>query len=135
MPTETIADLVARCEAGRREAQAWSEHLAAVALAAGPGATQRLAVAGTHRLGRIADLWAARRPTVPLDPPDGGGPSAVGAPGSLAGLRVMLERLLADTDAMLDAVDPDLDPATRDLARRVASEARDLLAIHDRLLP
>jgi len=135
VPTEPIAALVARCEAGRRQAEAWSAHLAAVALAEGPGPAQRLAIAGTHRLSRIADLWSARRPTIPLDPPGDPTSTTVEPTASIGGLRAMLDDLLAEAGAVLAATDPDLDPATRDLARRLSSEALDLVALHDRLLP
>jgi hypothetical protein len=132
VPAETISSLVDRCEAGRRSAEAWSEHLARVALEVGPGPHQRLAVAGSHRMDRIAGLWAARRPTIPSEPTPTA-PETVGPAGSLDGLETMLTGLIADADTLLTSSDPDLDPSTCDLARRIRSEAGDLLALHDRL--
>lgn len=134
MPTETIASLVDRCENGRRRAEAWAAHLATAALDAKPGPAQRLAIAASHRMTRIADLWATRRPTVPLEPAGDRPTDALPARGSTDGLIAELERIVADADGLLADADPDLDPATRDLGRRLRSEATDLLALHDRLM-
>lgn len=113
-------------------AEAWSEHLAQVALDVGPGPTQRLAVAGSHRMDRIAELWAARRPTIPMEA-TATSLRAVVIDGSLDGLVPMLTELVAVADDLFEASDPDLDPSSRDLARRLRSEASDLLALNDRL--
>lgn len=134
MPTETIASLVDRCEHGRLRAEAWAAHLATIALDAEPGPTQRLAIAASHRMTRIAELWAERRPTVPLEPAGGGTTDTLPADGSMDGLVAELERIVADADGLLADTDPDLDPATCDLGRRLRSEATDLLVLHDRLL-
>ena len=134
MPTETIASLVDRCDDGRRRAEAWAAHLATTALDGAPGPAQRLAIAAAHRMTRIAELWAARRPTVPIDPPRDRPAVALPAPGSTDGLVAELERIVADADHLIAGADPDLDPATRDLGRRMRSEATDLLALHDRLM-
>ena len=134
MPTETIASLVDRCEHGRLRAEAWARHLATAALDAQPGPAQRLAIAASHRMTRIAELWAERRPTVPLEPAGGGTTDTLPARRSADGLVAELERIVADADGLLAGTDPDLDPATCDLGRRLRSEATDLLALHDRLL-
>ena len=134
MPTETIASLVDRCEHGRLRAETWAAHLATIALDAEPGPTQRLAIAASHRMTRIAELWAERRPTVPLEPAGGDTTDTLRAGGSTDGLVAELERIVADADHLLAETDPDLDPATFDLGRRLRSEATDLLALHDRRL-
>lgn len=133
MPTETIASLVDRCDHGRVRAEAWAAHLAAVALDGGPGPNQRLAIAASHRMTRIAELWAGRRPTVPIDPTGDRPTVTLPAPGSTDGLVAELERTMADAEELSAVADPDLDPATCDLGRRLRSEAGDLLALHDRL--
>ena len=134
MPTETIASLIDRCDDGRRRAEAWAAHLATAALDGAPGPAQRLAMAAAHRMTLIADLLAARRPTVPIDPAGDRLEVALPAPGSSDGLVAELERIVADAEGLIEGVDPDLDPATRDLGRRLRSEATDLLALHDRLM-
>lgn len=113
----TIVELVARCEQGAADAIAVSDRLMVVAIAGGPGSTQRRNIAIAHCLVRIAELWAQRRPSVPI--------AAAPTP-TEADLPRYLDAL--DNDLANLNPDRDLDPSTHFVVERIRAE---LAAIND----
>ena len=113
----TIVELIARCEQGTADAIAVSDRLMAVAIAGGPGRAQRRDIAIAHCLVRIAELWAQRRPSVPITAAPT--PTTADLPTYLAALDTELANLNPDRD---------LDPSTHFVVERIRAE---VAAIND----
>ena len=110
-----IVKLHRRCELGIAEAQLWSDRLAADALAAEPGPAQRFAVLGTHALDTIASLWESRLPSIPVD-------TSTELPTEHTQFGEYLNSLRAEIQSLDAATDPDVDPSTRRMCKRIIFE-------------
>lgn len=121
-----IVKLHRQCEIGIAEAQLWSDRLAADALALEPGAAQRFAVLGTHALDTIASLWESRLPAIPASGPTDGSREH-------ARFGDYLNVLRAEVSGLDAATDPDVDPSTQRMCKRIVLEIDLLLAEADRI--
>jgi hypothetical protein len=110
-----IAKLHLQCEVGIAQAQHWSDRLATDALAIEPGPAQRFAVLGTHALDAIATLWESRLPSIPTDH---------NTKPSIEHARVgeYLQHLRNEVQALAAATDPDVDPSTQRMCKRIIFE-------------
>ena len=122
-----IVELHRRCLLGSAEAQLWSDRCASVARSSKPGSGQRFAIVATHALDNITALWQSRLPSIPHDD------SASIVPRDRTHVRDYLNRLRADVIELDDATDPDVDPSTKRMCRRIACEVDLLLEEANRL--
>lgn len=121
-----IVKLHQRCELGIAEAQLWSDHLAADALAVEPGPAQRFAVLGTHALDTIAALWGSRLPSIPAN-------TNTELPTEHTRVGEYLNQLRTEVQSLDAATDPDIDPSTRRMCKRIMFEIDLLLDEADRI--
>jgi len=110
-----IIKLHQQCEVGIAQAQYWSDRLAADALAIEPGPAQRFSVLGTHALDAIAALWESRLPSIPTD--HNTKPSI-----EHAGVGEYLQHLRNEVQALDMETDPDIDPSTQRMCKRIMFE-------------
>jgi hypothetical protein len=110
-----IVKLRQQCEVGIAQAQYWSDRLAADALATEPGPTQRFSVLGTHALDAIAALWESRLPSIPTN--HNAKPAI-----EHAGVGEYLQHLRNEVQALDMETDPDIDPSTQRMCKRINFE-------------
>jgi len=122
-----IVDLHRRCLLGSAEAQSWSDRCASDARSNEPGPGQRFAIIATHALDNISALWQSRLPSIPHDD------SASVVPRDRTRVGDYLNELRADVAELENATDPDVDPSTKRMCRRIACEVDLLLEEANRL--
>lgn len=122
-----IVELRRRCLLGSAEAQLWSDRCASVASSSEPGSAQRFAIVATHALDNVTALWQSRLPSITRDD------SASVVPRDRTQVVDYLNRLRADVIALDDATDPDVDPSTKRMCRRIACEVDLLIEEANRL--
>ena len=136
--TPTIVELVEMCERMAAVNRRLFEIVGSwVANEPDPTAQRRFSI-GAHRHAWHAELWEARRPTVPIDAGDAGdagddAPAADVSLGPAAGADRLqwyddrLCELLGHLDDLLARVDDDLDPSTIRTVALVRADVLDLL--------
>lgn len=115
-----IVKLHQQCELGIAEAQRWSDRLAADALAFEPGPGQRFAVLATHALDTIASLWESRLPSIPTE-------TNTTASRQHSQVGEYLTSLQDEIQTLDAATDPDIDPSTKRMCKRITLEIELLL--------
>ena len=122
-----IVDLHRRCLLGSAEAQSWSDRCASDARSSEPGSGQRLAIVGTLALDYITGLWQSRIPSIPHDD------RASAVPRDRTHLGDYLDELRTEVTELANASDPDVDPSTKRMCRRIACEVDLLIEEANRL--
>ena len=122
-----IVDLHRRCLLGSAEAQSWSDRCASDARSSEPGSGQRLAIVATHALDNITALWQSRLPSIPHDD------RASALPRDRTHLGDYLDELRTEVTELANASDPDVDPSTKRMCRRIACEVDLLIEEANRL--
>lgn len=122
-----IVDLHRRCLLGSAEAQLWSDRCASDARSTEPGSGQRFAIVATHALDNIATLWGSRLPSIPHDDSE----SVVSRDRTHVG--DYLNDLRTEVTELDNATDPDVDPSTKRMCRRIVCEVDLLLEEANRL--
>ena len=122
-----IVDLHRRCLLGSAEAQSWSDRCASDARSSEPGSGQRLAIVATHALDNITALWQSRLPSIPHDD------RASAVPRDRTHLGNYLDELRTEVTELANASDPDVDPSTKRMCRRIACEVDLLIEEANRL--
>ena len=122
-----IVDLHRRCLLGSAEAQSWSDRCASDARSSEPGSGQRLAIVATHALDNITALWQSRLPSIPHDD------RASAVPRDRTHLGDYLDELRTEVTELANASDPDVDPLTKRMCRRIACEVDLLIEEANRL--
>ena len=120
-------DLHRRCLLGSAEAQSWSDRCASDARSSEPGSGQRLAIVATHALDNITALWQSRLPSIPHDD------RASAVPRDRTHLGDYLDELRTEVTELANASDPDVDPSTKRMCRRIACEVDLLIEEANRL--
>lgn len=122
-----IVDLHRRCLLGSAEAQLWSDRCASDARSSEPGSGQRFAIVATHSLDSIATLWESRLPSIPHDD------SETAVPRDRTHVGHYLNELRTEVTELDNATDPDVDPSTKRMCRRITCEVDLLLEEANRL--
>ena len=122
-----IVDLHRRCLLGSAEAQSWSDRCASDARSSEPGSGQRLSIVATHTLDNITALWQSRLPSIPHDD------RASAVPRDRTHLGDYLDELRTEVTELANASDPDVDPSTKRMCRRIACEVDLLIEEANRL--
>ena len=122
-----IVDLHRRCLLGSAEAQSWSDRCASDARSSEPGSGQRLAIVATHALDNITALWQSRLPSIPHDD------RASAVPRDRTHLGDYLDELRTEVTELANASDPDVDPSTKRMCRRIVCEVDLLIEEANRL--
>ena len=123
--TVAIVDLADRCDQLAARNRHVFETLGAWVADEPDAATQRWFSAAAHRHAWHADLWAGRRPAIPVDtvepptPPQPGGDR-------VAWYLAALDELTHDAEVLTVEVDAELDPSTSRVVRLVSADLDDL---------
>ncbi len=130
--TVPITALVDRCTAMTARHRRLFELLGAWAMDDPDAARQRWYATAAHRHAWHAELWDRRRPTIPVESSAGSEPAEATPPDDVDERRrwytEVLAALIADTAALADGVDPELDPGTLRVTRLVAADLDELAA-------
>ncbi|MEO6652082.1 MAG: hypothetical protein ABIP17_05430 [Ilumatobacteraceae bacterium] len=133
-----IVELVDICGAMERRNLALFEGLGAVVTGGRAGSSGRLLAEACHVHAWHADLWAARRPAIPVErshaepnaAPARAGPSVDGDHGPVGAYRAEIDVIREMLHELAERLDWDLDPST---ARVIELVVGDLRSISNRL--